>query len=190
MWLNPVISENLETKSSDLLFVTDNKSIFKRLVGWFTRSRGEKKTKAKHVAAMSTPFSVIEALWTVKESSRHFWTHEHDEFEIWRNVNWTHDEREELAKAMQKRKGNIYGFWKLFLIAGDCMLSKFTPKEVFFFRKVMFSNSFPICSWLYAYEAENVLDYTFDMPSEWTDPDSMRDHCLKSSEWKLIFRKT
>lgn len=164
---------------ADILFVTSKRSLFQKAVAWFTDA------KAVHVAGELDNAGVIEALLTVKTTPMKKWLDKHTKYEIWRNTRWTDSEKQAVCDEMKKFEGNPYGFPKLIAIALDMTIAK-VWKEKFIFRKLLFSKQWPICSWVYAYGAYDALGYEFGTEPEYADPESMRQHCKESSDWKLM----
>ena len=175
-------------KSSDVIFVTGNKSIFHKLIGWFTRTRDEPKTIAKHVAGMLNEAMVIEALWRVTKTSSNEWFNTHENFEVWRNKSLSSEDRVEIASKVVEYDSNFYGFWKLFLHGADLLVEKIVNRQFYFFRKIMFSEDYPICSWLWALPYYKKAGISFGTSYRWADPDSMRDHVSKSDEWEMVHK--
>jgi len=168
---------------ADLIFVTEHDGIFNKAIAWFT---GKKKpAKAVHVAGITNRGSVIEALTTVRETPFLRWVCKHKKFEVWRNIDWTENTKQRICDEMLEFKGRPYGFHKLFVIALDLAIAK-VWKEKFLSRRLLFSENWPICTWVYAYAVHEVNGYEFGVKPEYTDPCLMRNHCLASREWKLV----
>ena len=170
---------------ADLIFVTNRTGLLSKIISYLTGKT--KPAKAVHVAGITDRNSVIEALATVKETPLLKWKNHHEKYEIWRNENWTDDVRQQICDEMSEFKGEPYGFHKLILIALDLIIAKIW-KEKFIFRRLLFNEDWPICTWVYAYAAHNVNDYKFGVEPEYTDPHTMRMHCKNSQEWKLVER--
>jgi len=180
----------MEFQTGDIICVNGD-SLFKSIIGWFSRSHNEPKTYAKHIAGLKDNETVSEAVWTVKETSIHEWNISHKQFEVWRKKDISEKDKKIIYDYLNSKHGNIYGGWKLFLFASDFLLTKILRKrkDVYLFRKLGFIEDFPICSWLYAYAYDNI-GYRFGgyEPNR-IDPDTMRDKMLKSDEWEMIYKK-
>lgn len=171
---------------ADLIFVTSKKGLLKRAIAWLTESKGESPSKAVHVAAETDMNSVIEALLVVKTTPLKEWKSDHKDYEVWRNVGWSSNDAQAVCDVLWEYQGKPYGFWKLLIIALDLIIGKFWGKGVFIFRRLLFSNSWPICSWIYTYAAFSAIGYRFGIDPHLTDPDQMRDFCLGSQDWKIV----
>ena len=70
---------------------------------------------------------------------------------------------------------------------GNCKIFK----EIFLFRRLLKSEKYPICSWVYAYSVYNAVGYQFNnIRPNWVDPDVMHDEMIRSKDWEIIFRYT
>lgn len=173
-------------RHGDLIFGTGQK-IFHKLIAFFTRTSGEPQTIAKHVGGFSTENNITEALWTVKTFTKSKWLNKHKNFEIWRNNKWTNEECELIGKELLKYEKNNYGWWKLLFHATDLVVSRVIGEEIYVFRRMLFNDETPICSWIYAFSVYNVTGYTFgDYPPNVVDPDTMRDIVIQNDEWELV----
>lgn len=176
-------------ETGDIIFVS-GKSWFKNAIAWFSRSPGEEKTYAKHIAGIKTPDIVSEAVTKVKETPTNKWIRQNKKFEVWRYKPLTEQDKEKIYNYIDNKKGSIYGGWKLFFFAGDFLLSKvFRHDNFYFFRRALFLEKFPICSWLWAY-AYDTIGYRFDErdPNS-LDPDTMHDIVKVDTDWEMIYKK-
>ena len=176
-------------ETGDIIFVS-GKSLFKNAIAWFETGPGEEKTYAKHIAGMKTNNIVIEALTNVKETNSNNWIQKHKKFEVWRYKKLTEENKVKIFNYLDDKKGSIYGGWKLFFFAGDFLLSKiFRHDNFYLFRRVLFMENFPICSWLYAY-AYDIIGYRFDGKNPNSlDPDTMHDIVKVDKNWEMIYKK-
>jgi len=177
-----------ELKPADLLLVGGDWWV-SNLIKYFTRYRGEAPTKVHHVAGMISDSTVEEALLTVKKSSFSQWDSKHNYYQIWRNTYLTEEQRNSISKQVRLYTNNFYGSWKLLLHMFDGILGKIFGKDITFFRTFLFINSYPICSWLWAYAYYDVARYKFDYPPYIVSPDDMHDHVKKSEQWELVYEK-
>lgn len=175
-------------QTGDIICVS-GKSLFKSIIGWFSRQPGESKVYAKHIAGFKDTITISEAVWTVKETNIDNWLKKHKYFEVWRKKDLTKHESVKIFDYLDSKEGSLYGGWKLFLFAGDYGLSKLLWKDIYLFRRLGFSESFPICSWLYAYAYDNI-NYRFcGYDPNYLDPDTMHRCMKKSDEWELVYKK-
>lgn len=173
---------------ADLIFTRNEKSWIGPAIRWFTRSRGEPETWTNHVAGVGLRDSVIEALWTVQEAEWAKWEQENDRFQVWRNVKMTGIARKVVAAQALAYVGRKYGWWKLGAHLLDGMLSKVTGGSVYAFRRVLFMEEYPVCSWVWAF-AYGKIGIHLGCPPDCADPDTMLDYVSNSHEWKKVFEK-
>jgi len=174
----------------DCVVVTAKDTFFRRIISYLSRTPKESQTIAVHIGGISSNNTVIESLSTVKEYNFEEWKDDIVNFEIWRNNEWEDQEREKISEELYKYMGRFYGFWKLFFHVFDLVLSRFTVKEIFFFRRFLNVEKYPICSWVYVYSVYNVTGYLFNnLKPNWVDPDTMHDHMIKSKKWSIIYQK-
>jgi len=178
----------MEFKEADLIMVIGRRSLFHKLIGWFSRTCGEPLTKAKHVAGFLSPGVIIEALWTVKTSTAVDWLGEHKDFEVWRNHKLSLKHRERISNRVRGYRYHFYGFWRLFLHAGDLLVEKVIGKHFYFFRKMIKLNDYPICSWLWAMPYYEVAHIQFGVPYNYASPDDMRDFISQNENWELVYK--
>lgn len=175
-------------EAGDIICVS-GKSVFKNLISWFSRAPGEEKTYAKHIAGVSDKNTITEALSTVKSTKTEEWMPLHKKFEVWRLRTLNKNKRRDIKEYVRNKEGSIYGGWKLFLFGGDFLLTKIFRKDVYLFRRIGFSERFPICSWLWAY-AYDTINYRFDgKDPNYLDPDTMHDIIIKNEKWILVYKK-
>lgn len=178
--------ERLYLKPADLIFV-GGESLFSTVVKFFTRRKGEEPTLMHHVAGMSSRTVVHEALTTVKKSFFTEWKKKHSKYQIWRLKPLTEMQRVRIAGYVIDKEGEVYGAWKLLLHAMDGVLGKINGKENYFFRRILRSEKYPICSWLWAYGYFRKMSYTFGSLPNIVSPDDMHDFVKKSPDWECIY---
>ena len=192
----------LEAKSADIVVVTKRekqnvplsfKTFFRRAISWFTRSKGEGPTKAVHVGIIvyinEIPY-VLEALWFVTLTPYDEWKREHQSFCIWRNTELSEDECIAVENEAIKYIGAFYGIAKIGLHALDGLIAKITSKEYFLFRRLIFDERYPICSWLVAYAYYGGANESFGEDYNWATPDSMWDYMKAKFNYIKTFSKT
>jgi hypothetical protein len=183
-----MIAEEYEILPADLIFTRGASPLFGKFIRWFERSPGEEKTFAGHVGGIgSDSQSVVEALWKVTSTPYHEWAKSAPQYEIWRHYGLAPSVRHKIAAKAESYIGRDYGWWKLGAHAGDAMLTKATGKEVFIFRKALFLDEYPICSWVWAYAyAKSMMG--FGIPAHAANPDDMHDYVKQAPEWGMVMR--
>ena len=178
----------MEFQTGDIICVK-SRGFFGKIISWFSRSRNEAPTYANHIAIVKDRNTVSEAVSTVKETEIHEWIEKHKHFQVWRFELLTDAEKDKIYKYLCQFQGKFYGGWKLLFFAGDLGLTKLLGKETYFFRKMLFIDNFPICSWL-ASNAYAEAGYRFrDFNPNYLDPDMMHDIIMNDGRWKLIFTR-
>lgn len=161
-------------------------------VRWFTQGRYEPPTRINHVAVVVKGGSpeeaeVIEALWRVV---RRPLSMTRGEVEIWRLRGNT--ERTLLAAAYAMRYfGESYGWWKIVPHLIDALLIKITGREVYLFRRLLFLDRYPICSWVVAWAYYRAFrgSCTFGVPPSAATPDDIHDFVSNSPDWELVYAR-
>jgi hypothetical protein len=177
-------------ETGDVICV-NRKSLFGKLVAWFSREPGEERVYSTHISGFKYPDTISEAGLTVKDTNYLKWFDNHKRFEVWRKKHLTKFEQHVIQEYLNKYKGNIYGGLKLLLFLADFSLTKLLRKrkDIYLFRRIGFIEDFPICSWLYSY-AYDKIGYKFGgYEAKRLDPDTMRDVMVDSEEWELIYKK-
>jgi len=84
--------------------------------------------------------------------------------------------------------GRQYGWLKLLIHLLDAFLTFLRRKETYFFRRMMFYDRYPICSWVEAY-AYKAIQVDFGCEPNTADPDVIQDYKKTHPEiWKLIVK--
>jgi hypothetical protein len=175
-------------KPGDLIF-TRNPHALGKLIRFFTRRINEAPTYTNHVAGVGPEAkTVIEALWHVVETPLDQWLKDNPCFEVWRRVGLPDRFRETIAKEAKGYVGRDYGWWKLGLHALDFSLSKFWFTDIYLFRRLMFADRYPICSWVWAY-VYSKFNIVFGVKPSMADPDSMHDWVKCDILWTMIDKK-
>jgi hypothetical protein len=175
------------------LLPADSISVHSRsLLGWLIRKAEtgpkEGRAYANHSANITFERCVTEALWHVTKSSFDPWLQKHTDFEIWRHTGLTPEQRETVARKAESYIGRQYGWWKLLIHLLDAFLTFLRRKETYFFRRMMFYDRYPICSWVEAY-AYKAVQIDFGCAPNAADPDVIQDYKKAHPEsWKLIVK--
>lgn len=157
----------------------------------FQTAPGEDPTWAGHVAGLGTPSMVVEAKWKVVSTAWDKYRERTPAFEVWRHTGLTMEQREAVAAvALGFMDESVhYGWWKLGLHLGDWGLAWARwgltagqwEGEAYALRRLMFSDEFPICNWVWAKAYQEAIGYRFGVKAAWTTPDTMHDHVLLHS---------
>jgi len=170
---------------ADLIF-TSSPKLLGKLIGWFSQSRDEDKTYARHEAGIGLNNNVVEALTTVVSTPWLDWQPDCS-FEVWRNYGINPKDREIIAGYAEDQIGRKYGYAKLILHALDCMVGKISGGSPYIFRRLAFMDNYPICSWLWAY-AYNQISLWFGGSPRKVSPDDKLDYISNSPTWKMVYK--
>lgn len=172
--------------ASDLIFV-HSPSMLGALIRYFERHRGEPETYANHVGGICVDNDgtslVVEALLTVKATPFRDWAE--PAYEIWRHKGLTPDERYQVNLKALGYFGKSYGAWKLGGHLFDGICGKIAGHDVYFARRLMCLDEYPICSWVWAW-AYDSIGYQFGISPRAASPDIMHDFVTSSPDWSLV----
>ena len=162
------------------IFLTRGTGILGCLIRFFTRSIGEKRTEVNHVGIVIGEGDlknavVVEALIKVKKHK--LWSEygppKKDKVAIFRPNNLTDAEIKKIVKRANEQVGKKYGFFKLFAHLLDWMFF-----GVYFFRRLVNEEKYPICSWLVA-DAYAAAGKNFGVKPGQAQPDDIWDYVIK-----------
>ncbi len=178
-----------------------DRSRLSRLIKWFTRSRGEERTKCSHVGIMYGAELVCEALAKVRihpvaPRLKGGWR------EVYRlKVKLPIAAKAVILDQCYYYEGKSYGWWKNLAQAGDGLLG-----GVYFFRRLLFMDNYPICSWVVAWVCKRLRDYLLTHPPDHgfvtcvlgathffgvrpnaANPDDIHDACQDVERFTLIY---
>lgn len=179
------------TKPGDIVLVKGT-SIFSKIVRWVTRINDEPKTYASHSAIISVGneiynSKIIEALIHVKETNLNRYKNKH--FEIWRLNTISSEDRDNIVKQAGDYLSYKYGFLKILYQFLDYIIIKVINKEIFLFRRLAYSDKYPICSWLVAWAYYDSIMYDFGIDPKFATPDDIHDYIKNHDDWDLIFKE-
>lgn len=156
-----------------------------RLIRWFSRGWGEKKTWASHSALVLTvaeDIEIIEALTRVTRRPIFAYAKKKSKLLVSRIPGGLDSgQRAQLMKKSLDYHGRVYGFIKLLPHALDRLFN-----NRYVFRRLLWMDDYPICSWLVAYVYDRVLSYHFGTPPNAAQPDDLLDHCIKTN-WDFVW---
>lgn len=172
------------------LLLYNGRGLLPTLIGWAETGRGEAPTYAKHVGGVGhgglLPGATrIEALWRVREFPASGLRGVR--VQVWRLAGISDRDRLALAAYARKHLGDEYGVCKLGAHLGDALLAKLCGGHPYVFRRLAWLDDYPICSWLWAYAYDRVLDYGFGLPASAAAPDDMLDWITANpDDWSLV----
>lgn len=171
-------------KTGDVIHV-QSQGLLSRLIRWFSRGWGEKKTWASHSALVLTvaeDIEIIEALTRVTRRPISAYAKKKSKLLVSRIPGGLDSEQKvQVIRKAEDYHGRVYGFIKLLPHALDRL---FDNKYVF--RRLLWIDDYPICSWLVAYVYDRLLKYQFGTPPNAAQPDDLLDHCVKT-HWDFVW---
>jgi len=162
-----------------------DRSWLSRAIKWFTRSRGEPPTKCSHVGLMYDSEMVCEALRKVRIHPILTRLEESGWRQVYRATGLTKVQRKAIMLQCEYYKGKSYGWWKNLAHALDSLLGGYV------FRRLLFMDRYPVCSWLVAWVYERcVKHFFFGLAANAVQPDDIHDACQDGERFTLIFTTT
>lgn len=150
-----------------------------------TTTGNEKRSKYSHVGIGDNDGYVIEALSTVKRNRIDKRMKGNRSIVVYRNIGLISEQRNVIRDYAKSQIGRKYGWWKIGLHLGDYWLSKMFRKDMFFFRKLQFSERYPICSWLVAH-AYDEIGMRFGINPKYAQPDDIADWILEKDKYNWV----
>ena len=155
-------------------------------IKWFTRHGDEPQTKCSHVGMMFCPDRVCEALARVKIQPVGPRLREDGWREVYRAVGIADIDRAKTLSMQDQMiyyKGKRYGWWKNLAQAADGLIG-----GRYFFRRMLWVDNYPICSWLVAWVYERCVKASFfGVPPNAATPDDIHDACQDKKRFELIY---
>ncbi|MHC4740920.1 MAG: C40 family peptidase [Planctomycetota bacterium] len=156
-----------------------------RGIRFFSRGCKEKPSWASHsamVLRVGEEIEIIEALWKTVIRPIAAYKGKKSRLLVCRKPGGIDDdEKEEMVQKAEYYKGKPYGFWEIAFHALDRLVN-----NVYFFRRLIKDNDYPICSWLVAYVYDKVLGYRFGTAPKAAQPDDILDHCVDNG-WEFVW---
>ena len=163
--------------------VTHEKAWFSKLIRWGEQHTGEEPTWASHVGNGLDGEYFIEALsHVVKTTWDNLLSRPADSYQVWRKMDLTDAQRGAVAEVALGYVGLKYGWVKIGLHCGDCLLGKIFCCDVYFFRRLAFLDKYPICSWETSFSFFKAIKYKFGVEPEYATPDHIHDWVSKHPE--------
>jgi hypothetical protein len=173
----------------DILF-TRSKSRLGALIRFCTRRPYEAKTVASHVGIITVGGPLWDAILVEAQSktNRHSmqlaYANKPDELCIFRPLNLTQDETDDIVAKANSYVGRDYGYFKLVLHLFDWSLG-----GIYLFRRIGRMDNYPICSYVVA-AAYKAAGKDFGVSSYAASPDDIWDYCLKkSNKYQFIWQR-
>ena len=171
----------IKPRPADLIFVRSATALG-WAIRWFERAMGEPQSWTNHVAGIGKSDNVIEAQTRVITSPFEEWRVGKD-YQIWRTTDLDDEGRMVVADYAERQIGRRYGYGKLIPHLLDGLLSKVAGGSPYVFRRMLFGDKYPICSWVWAYayhekgldfgssprkvSPDDQLDFVIEHPLKW-----------------------
>ena len=122
-----------------------------------------------HSALVVDKEKILEALYTVTESPLK--KYDKQDIVVWRNPEWTAEQRQQIVERLMEIRGEAYGFSKLPLFMLDSVF------RTYFFTSRLGVTSFKVCSTAITWAAFKVTGdkEPFGCPWRSTQPDTIDD---------------
>ena len=158
------------------VFATRGRSVVSRLIRFFTRSFGEKRTRVNHVGlvvvgGLLQDVVVVEALSRVRRHKllSRYGKGGTSEVAVFRPLNLDEDQKRMLVAKAESYVGRKYGWGKVVAHFADWLLL-----GAYVFRRFTQGDEYPICSWLVAHAFKAVGKH-FGKPAGAASPDDIWD---------------
>jgi len=158
------------------IFLTRGSSFISRAIRFFTQGIGERKTKVNHVGLVVKGGDlksavVVEALSRVKRHK--LWAQygppKKDSVAVYRATNLTTKEIKTIVAEAESQVDKKYGYIMIVAHLLDWLLL-----GAYFFRRLVPSERYPICSWLVAHSFKKAGKF-FDVEPGMASPDDIWD---------------
>ena len=171
------------------IFLTRGCGFFSWAIRFVTRSIGEKRTKVNHVGIVVQRGDIKTAIVVEAQSKvvRHkLWTRygpsKKDLVAVYRATNLAAEQVKDIVAEAEKQVGKKYGF---LMIAAH--LKDWLFLGIYFFRRIIPGNKYPICSWVVA-DAFAKVDKDFGVEVGMATPDDIWDFIEKNTDkYKEIY---
>lgn len=170
------------------VFLTKGPGLLSRLIRFFTRSVGERRTKVNHVGLVVQGGDlqtavVVEALIKVREHP--LWSQygppAKDAVAVYRPTDLTPKQVALVVAKARSYVGRDYGYLK---IAAHFLDWALLGAHVF--RRLAGSDRYPICSWVVAFAFEEVRSKFFGVDPAEADPDDIWDYVQGRADFGVV----
>ena len=165
------------------IFLTRGCGLISKAIRFFTRSIGEKRTKVNHVGIVVQEGDFKTAIIVEAQSKvvRHkLWSHygppRKDCVAIYRATNLTAEQVKDIVAEAEKQVGKKYGYLMIAAHLKDWMFL-----GIYFFRRLIPGNKYPICSWVVA-DAFAEAGKDFSVEVGMATPDDIWDFVVKNTD--------
>lgn len=171
------------------IFLTRGCGFFSWAIRFVTRSIGEKRTKVNHVGIVVQRGDIKTAIVVEAQSKvvRHkLWSRygppKKDLVAVYRATNLAAEQVRDIVAEAEKQVGKKYGFLMIAAHLKDCLFL-----GIYFFRRMIPGNKYPICSWVVA-DAFAKVGKDFGVEVGMATPDDIWDFIEKNSDkYKEIY---
>ena len=171
--------DEIRLDQGDIVLVKGN-SLISRLIRIFTRHIGEKRTKVNHVGMITGTGWIASEFWQAeiteavskvrtKELNKAYGPPRRYQVAVYRPTNLTPEQIRIVAETALAHVGQSYGYCRIVAHALDRLFL-----GIYFFRRLIPNNKYPICSWLVAH-AYGKVGKNFGVPTGMADPDDIWD---------------
>lgn len=152
-----------------------------------TRSKKEPKTKTNHVAIVVTYGAIriakiVEALHKVESLNLRRYDDGKTEIAIYRNIRLELIDQDCIRSVARGYVGQKYGYHKLIPHFLDWLIG-----GRYFFRRILFLQDYPICSWVVSYSLFKCGIEISDLPPSAQSPDDMLDSIENHPDWHCVY---
>ncbi len=165
------------------IFLTRGCGFISKAIRYITRSIGEKRTKVNHVGIIVQRGDIktaigVEALSKVMRHTLWFQygPPKKDLVSVYRATNLTAGQVKDIVAEAEKHVGKKYGTYMIIAHFFDWLLL-----GIYFFRRMILGNKYPICSWVVA-DAFAKVGKGFGVKVGMATPDDIWDFIEKNSD--------
>jgi hypothetical protein len=160
-----------------------------KLIRFGTQQRGEGRSMVSHAGLiLDGSGTLIEAIFAgvqIHDLERCYQGRE-DLVSIWRPINISADERQQICDRATTYNGDTYGYGKIVLHTLDGLLGKLGIPPVF--KRLSWLDDFPICSYLVA-QAYADIGFEFGVSAKLASPDDIWDFVNCNPSKYICIRK-
>ena len=163
------------------IVMTRSPGLLGKLIRFFTRSVGERRTKVSHVGVMVNETEIVEARRrVVRHPLKETYAGTPTAVAIVRGRDLSAPQRRQVAEKADSYVGRSYGYAMIVAHALDYFLL-----GAYVFRRLIRTDKYPICNWVVAY-SYHAIGRDFGVEPWQTDPDTIWDYTMEWSS-KAMF---
>jgi hypothetical protein len=171
-------------EAGDVVHV-QGRGLMSRLIRWFSRACGERRSWASHSAMVlrtGDRIEIVEALRKVVVRPISAYARTRSRLLVCRKPGGLDpDQKQKIVEKAQQYRGRKYGFGKIFAHALDRFFN-----NRYVFRRLARMDDYPICSWLVAFVYDRALGHQFGVRPNAAQPDDLLDHCVQEG-WSFVW---